>query len=531
MSGIKTGQAEVWREYERAVSYNAGLGLYEQVQRNEDFYIGEQWKGLEAPDLDKPVMNILRRVVSFFISSIVSDDIGIHVSRFAAGEADRPVLRMLDGQFDRILELAEVKRKLRQMIRDAAVDGDGCLHYWFDPEAGGEAGGAQLTPGEIRAEVLENTNVHFGNPQLAEVEGQPYILLCYRRRVEDVRGQARAAGMPGWQAVCEDRDAQGVNAGEEAGKATVVRKYYKQGGRVWYTEVTAGAVVRPPTDTGYTRYPLAWMSWERVKNRFHGQAAITALIPNQIFVNKLYAMAMRHVSTMAFPKVVYNRALLPDGWDNRVGAAIGVVGDPRTAVMNGVRAPDMSAQVMQLIDRAMADTRDTMGASDASLGNVRPDNTSAIIATQKATSMPLELQKMAFYDFVEASVRIWLDMMGVNYGVRLVEMETPAGPDGQAGRQAVAFDFSRLRGMGLKLNVEIGAATYWSELMQVQTLDALYASHVLTDPVVYLENMPAGYVPGKQQIIESIQKSRQAQAGGLPGPPTGTGGALPPGLG
>ncbi|MFQ7004766.1 MAG: hypothetical protein ACLRRT_14530 [Ruthenibacterium lactatiformans] len=41
-------------------------------------------------------------------------------------------------------------------------------------------------------------------------------------------------------------------------------------------------------------------------------------------------------------------------------------------------------------------TRDTMGASDAALGNVTPDNTSAIIAVQKATSMPLELQRQDF---------------------------------------------------------------------------------------------------------------------------------------
>src|SRR5699024_1766043 len=141
---------------------------------------------------------------------------------------------------------------------------------------------------------------------------------------------------------------------------------------------------------------------------------------------------MQHVKRMAFPKVIYNRNLLPKGWDNRVGAAIGVPGDPGMAVASGFKAPDMSAQVLTLIDRVIEVTRDTMGASDASLGNIRPDNTSAIIATQKATSMPLELQKQEFYSFVEACVRIWLDMMAENYGVRMVTVKVGEQQSGGA---------------------------------------------------------------------------------------------------
>ncbi len=64
--------------------------------------------------------------------------------------------------------------------------------------------------------------------------------------------------------------------------------------------------------------------------------------------------------------------------------------------------------------------------------------------------------------------------------------------------------------MNLRLNVDVGAATYWSELMQVQTLDNLFARGVLTDAVTYLENMPRGYIPGRQALIEAIRKRQQA---------------------
>lgn len=87
-----------------------------------------------------------------------------------------------------------------------------------------------------------------------------------------------------------------------------------------------------------------------------------------------------------------------------------------------------------------------------------------------------------------------------------------AGTEAAAEKQTVLFDFARLRGMNLHLNVEIGAATYWSELMQVQTLDNLFASGVLQDAVTYLEAMPSGYIPGKASLIKSIKEQQQKAA-------------------
>ena len=68
---------KIWQEYSRGVTYNTRIGLYDQVKKNENFYIGKQWEGLNAPDLNKPVINVLRRVVSYFVSMIVSDDVAV----------------------------------------------------------------------------------------------------------------------------------------------------------------------------------------------------------------------------------------------------------------------------------------------------------------------------------------------------------------------------------------------------------------------------------------------------------------------
>ncbi len=497
--------AALWREYGEGEAFDNALGLYETVERNEDFYTGNQWRGVRAPDLDKPVINVLARVVKFCISSIMSDDIAVGLDTFEGGARQKPVTDMLSAQFSEIMEQTAFKKKAREVIRNAAVDGDGCMHFYFDPDAEAPAAGFAPTPGIIRAEILENTAVHFGNPQNADVQSQPYLLLVYRRLVRDVRAAASAHGVPEEDIVPDEDDHRHGDAPEN-GKVTVIRRYWKENGTVWFCEATKTALVRPATDTGYRQYPVAFFAWEKVKNQYHGQALVTAVIPNQIYINKLFAMAMQHVKMMAFPKVVYNKNLLPGGWDNRVGAAIGVPGDPGSAIAANFRAADMSNQVMELLNTMIDYTRDTMGASDAVLGNIRPENTSAIVATQKATSMPLELQKQDFYAFVEDSVRIWLDMMQRNYGVRAVRMtdETGAG-------QVVPFDFSSLRSLRLHLNVEIGAATYWSEVMQVQTLDQLFQNGVLTDAEAYLENLPKDCITGRDSLIQAIRRQK-AQA-------------------
>ena len=143
-----------------------------------------------------------------------------------------------------------------------------------------------------------------------------------------------------------------------------------------------------------------------------------------------------------------------------------------------------------------------MGASDAALGHVKPENTSAIIATQKASAMPLELQRMEFYRFTEDCVRIMVDMMAVHYGVR------PAAGEGKAE----LFDFGSLRQSNLSTRVDIGSAAYYSELMQMQTLDNLFQKGIITDAVTYLEGVPERYVRGKSRILEKLREKQN----GLP---------------
>ena len=162
----------------------------------------------------------------------------------------------------------------------------------------------------------------------------------------------------------------------------------------------------------------------------------------------------------------------------------------------------MSAQAMELVEKTISYTKECLGASDVALGNIAMDNTSAIIALQNAASAPLALQKLSFYQFWEDCVLIMLDMIRAYYGVRQVSFDA-------GGENASVFvDFSAVDTEGMKLSVDVGASSYWSELMQIETADSLYRNGVITDAVTYLESIPDKYIRGKKKIIAKLEEQK-----------------------
>ena len=175
----------------------------------------------------------------------------------------------------------------------------------------------------------------------------------------------------------------------------------------------------------------------------------------------------------------------------------------------------------QFIDLAVNYTQNFMGASDAALGDTRPDNTSAIIALQRASNAPLELVKLNMYESIEDLGRIYLDMMRVYYGTRYVQVKflskqemnnQPLGMSIQDTNFNKPFDFSILNEIPMSLKLDVGASSYWSEITTVQTLDNLLMQGKI-ELVDYLERIPEGYVSKKQELIDKLQGMQAQMAG------------------
>ena len=305
---------------------------------------------------------------------------------------------------------------------------------------------------------------------------------------------------------------------------------------VCVTKATKTCNIYEDVDTGLTRYPIAWGNWQRQKNQYHGRALVTEIIPNQIFINTMFAMVMRHLQLMGFPKTVYNADLI-SAWNNEIGQAIAVrnltpgqrIGD----VAANLQPADMSYQIMSCIDKAVQYTRDCLGATDVQMGSVTPDNTSALMVLQSNAEVPLENPRACMLEWVEDIGAILLDMMGTYYGTRPIVhdrswQETMSSGDGMPAmidpntgmmvsktvtkRVLEKFDFSQLKHLYLNLRADVGATSTYSEIAMTQTLDNLRRDGTL-DVIEYLKRIPDKLVPKKNELIQQLQSQMAEQQG------------------
>ncbi len=153
---------KVWREYQEGLSYKEGIGLFDTVRANENFYIGKQWEGVQAGGLPTPVFNFIRRIVLYLVATTAADNIKLSATPLGKGEMEEKVCRAVNREFDKLFEENKMGLLVREFTRNAAVDGDGCLYAYYDQDAPGGGG--------IRTELVENSRVFFGNPNSKEVE-------------------------------------------------------------------------------------------------------------------------------------------------------------------------------------------------------------------------------------------------------------------------------------------------------------------------------------------------------------------------
>lgn len=526
-----------WKLYERGLDFNSSINLEDTVRVNENFFIGKQWEGVISNGLPTPVFNFLKRVCCFTVATITSDNIKVNASPLSATPNTTSLVepvRIINEELDALTELNNIPSLMREFARNAAVDGDGCLYTWWDPDA--ETG--QDAKGCIRTEIVENLRVHFGNPNDRDVQSQPWIILERREIISAAQAEAKENGFETWRNIGGDGDNTNPDAAKETtDKVTTILLFWRdtKTRHIWAYKCARGSSIREPWDLGIKLYPISWLNWDYIQDCFHGQAMITGLIPNQIFVNKLWAMSQLSLMTTAFPKVVYD-ATRVGKWDNRIGAAIGIQGGDVNNVAKIIDPASISPQISQFIQLAVEETEQSLGATSVALGDTRPDNTSAIIALQRAASTPSEITKQNLYKSIEDLYRIYIEFMGEYYGKRYVDMTTPEevrqvydfiGQETPA-EIPMQFDFSQLKDMPMHIKLDIGASSYYSEIASIQTLDNLLKMGKI-DTIQYLERIPDGYIPGRRDLINELKEQQRnamaMQAQMQQGSPQNPGGA------
>lgn len=506
---------EDFKLLEKGREYNRTVALYDTVNRNERFYRGDQWHGVEKGDLPTPVFNLFKRVINYFISTIMSQKMSVHFAaegmeifhdqekRLRIEEACRLLTRYANYRFDR----DKVDDLLTRGLLDAAVTGDMFLYVYWDPEKKT----AQGFKGDFVTTLVDSTQVFFGDVNTPEVESQPYILLTGRELVTKLRAEAMAGGATE-EDVAKivpdgDTESQSGDFGKKEladTKASYVICMYKKDGTVRFRKSCKEVVIAPERDTGLRLYPVVLMNWERVKNSYHGQAAATNLVENQLYINKAFAMVMKHMMDVSFSKVIYNANII-DEWTGEIGEAVAVNG-PVEHAADRLDPGSLQAGFLDVIQMTMGITKELMGATDAALGNVAPDNTSAIIALQQSSAVPLELQRRALYTAVERLGMIWLDFILGFYDESRMMLFRENGE--LLGGSIVPKEMKQIL---FSCTTQAGASSHWSEIAQITTLDRLLSSgHIRFSQ--YLERIPDGYISKREELLEEVKEEESKMA-------------------
>ena len=486
-----------WELYEAGKDYNRRIGLYDTIDKNERFYRGDQWHGVSSGGLPTPVFNIFKRVINYFISAISSQKIAFNFTAdsisdtmFGAEQQElEKAASVISSYLNYRFEKDGIMNLVSEGLLDAALSGDMFLYVSWDSSKRT----TRAYRGDFVTNLVDTTQVFFGDVNSADIQNQPYIIISGRDIVERLRDQAKANGIPEseYMRICGDDEVHetfgdyGKNE-LEGTKCGFIIKLYKENGRVFYSKSTRTSRISDRVDTGLSLYPICMMNWDKIKNSYHGQAIATGMTDNQVYINKAFAMVMKHMMNVSFSKVIYNANLIDD-WTNTVGEAIAVNGNVESAAAT-ISPGEMQSGFLDVINMTISITKDLLGATDAALGEVAPDNTSAIIALQNSSSVPLENQKRSLFAMIEQLGMIWLDYM-FN-----VIKET--------------LDTERLKGALFSCAIDAGASAYWSEISAVSTLDMLLRGGHISF-VQYLERIPDGIIPRKNELIEQIKNNIQ----------------------
>jgi len=520
---------ELWKKYDAMVAYNSSFGkgnYYEKIKVHFDFYNGDQWGGASKEEkLPKMTFNIIKRSTDFKIASITSSDIAVNVEPLEnipiEGQTDtiNPT-ELINAELKNIFEKINLKNKVKAVLKDGAISGDMCFHILFNPTKQPYRGIAPEVKGEIEVELVDGINVGFGNANIKDVQKQPYVLIVGRDTVKNLMEEAKLY-KNNVEIKSDDETSYQVNdyadteveiEGDNEGKATYIYVYTKKkdkdgNERVYVSKSTKDVVIYDNVDTGNSRYMVAFKNWYDLKNTYHGRGEVEGIEPNQIAINKMFSLIVYHQMMTAFPPAVYDADVIKS-WSNKAGTAFPIKGLLETGrsikdVAGYLEPANMSANITKTIDLTFQYTKECLGVSDAALGQIDPKNTSAIIAVQKSTAVPLENIKDNLYDLIEQLTLNLLDMMGAKYGPRPVVMTQEDGT-----RKIVNWDFNKLKGMDLKTSVDVGESTYYSEIATEQTLDNLLSGGFI-DFIQYLERIPKERIPNKAELITELKQAKE----------------------
>ena len=517
-------QTDIWALYDQCVSYCRMMGVFGDTDLNYRMYNGDQWHGLKIVGVEKVQYNFIKPIVRYKTGIVMTNLYAIIFSsenfeNKAFRKTGEKICELLNKKAARIWERDYMDMKLRFAVKDAAINDEGVIYVTVDGDTGLPVN-----------EIINKTDIFYGNENDSDIQSQPYILIKQRKPVIEVQRMAEANGVSASEIAHILGDNDNIEEAGEAAKyekdnmCTVVTKLYKENGTVHFAQATRYVEIKRDTDSGLTYYPVAHVIWEEKKGSARGEGEVRHLIPNQLETNKTAMRRALTVKNTAYPQKVANVDKIANpAAMNEVGGIIKVKGgatvDDVAKIFAHINPAQMSPDVEKLQNELIQSTRDLAGAGEIVTGDVNPENASgrAILAVQQAAMQPLTEHLLYVKGFVEDLARIWLDII-ITYNDSIMLEEEQTDPmTGEKIIQLVEVQKDTLKALQAAVRVDITPKGAFDKYAQEQSLEnlltnGLFSTQRMPELKLYVKTLDDDSVMPKEKletVIEEWDKEQQ----------------------
>ncbi len=433
--------AEIWEQYEKGRAYQSTLGLDVVVPLCVDFYEGRQWgkvkKGTE--NFPRPMVNFIKMIVDNKRANLMSSPLRIIY------KTDN---KSIDTEkFNHFAEFWQKEAMMKSLdsnaIKDGIIKGTYVYHYYWDSEATGRQGKVE---GALRCQLVDVRNIVFSNPQEKDEQKQEWIIIASRATVKSVQDKLPKARENEVVADHETADYEGQIDQEGTEMLTVLTKYYKKDGKVFFTkstkEIMLSDEISLSPDVAKARkyietkmasekidadttnqtpdipkkakkkeknaakysaiyYPIVVGQYEEREGSIYGFGEVSGLINNQKTVNNILALQAYATENNAFGKIVVKGdALGNQQIDNKPGQILYDYSKINQQGIYRLQDPQLSEMPLNAVDAIMSLSRSVTGSTEVMSGEVLGKNMSgqAIAQLQSQALLPTEEKRQRIQD-------------------------------------------------------------------------------------------------------------------------------------
>ena len=508
-------QTEIWKKYEKCKKYAEKKNIVQRTEKNWNFYIGDQWKGLDSGGETLPKFNFIKPTVQYKVSVVAQNAMTAVYSDMSMRDDLKDVYDSLNKFWQQCWEKAKMNDSAWKLLKNAAVQGD-AYTYWPD--------GDTLSPPQI----LPNTSVYLSDENIENIQEQKFIIVRERWDLDAVKKLAKENGVAAKDIALiepdEEKENQIYNKTEVEDKVTVLLYMEKGENGVIKTGRATETCVIEPLDMKIRKngneeiigklevYPIIPYVWESVPNSARGIGEVEQLIPNQLELNKTLARRSMAVKMGAYPRLAYDANAIDNPEDlDKVGAAIAVNGGGAQSINQMIaylNPANISSDALKLSDDLLQITKDLAGASDYALGNINPEQASgtAIIAVRDQAQVPLNEQTARYKQWVEDVSLLWMDLWIVfNENGISFEYEDEYG-----NVSPVTITQDQLRQLKPMVRIDVSPDNQWTKLAEQQSLDSMLQLDKITLEE-YAEMTPENSSVPKQKLLQIIGKRKQQE--------------------